>query len=380
MHIVQIGPYPLSAECIRGGVEASVYGLSQELAKSHTIEVFDIPRLNGRNILESYPNLTIHRYCNYGKHNKDAIRVLPTIIQDIVALRPDVCHIHGTSLFSRAVYIALQKSGISTMLTVHGLLKVEKQNTLRKKFSLKGLYQYLVQTYSEKSLLSICPRIIVDTEYVAQAITAYQLKNEPQMHVVPQGIDEHYYDLQCDKDSKIILSVGSISKRKGHLLLIKAFEQVCLMGLDVQLKIVGFVAENEYYQEIKTYISQSPFQNRISLMTNASHDDILIAYQSARIFALHTQEESQGIVFAEAMATGLPVVSTTVGGVPYVVENSVSGLLTPYADVHAMATSMVNLLSDDSLWCEMSKKAKERSKHYSWSDIAEAILSIYHGS
>lgn len=56
MQIVQIGPYPISLERIQGGIEASVYGLVQELAKSHTVDVFDEPRLRDMDRVERYGN------------------------------------------------------------------------------------------------------------------------------------------------------------------------------------------------------------------------------------------------------------------------------------------------------------------------------------
>ena len=98
MKIIQIGPYPLSSDCIQGGVESSVYGLVQELAKSHIVDVFDLPRLGEKDRVERYGNLTIHRYANPGTHNKDAVLRLSEIVRDIVALGPEVCHIHGTGI------------------------------------------------------------------------------------------------------------------------------------------------------------------------------------------------------------------------------------------------------------------------------------------
>lgn len=72
MNITQIGPYPLSPNCIHGGVEASVFGLVQELAKNHIVDVFDVPRIGEKDRVERYGNLTIRRYANPGTHNKDA--------------------------------------------------------------------------------------------------------------------------------------------------------------------------------------------------------------------------------------------------------------------------------------------------------------------
>ena len=196
MSIVQIGNYPISAECIQGGVEASVYGLVQELAKNHIVDVFDIPRLGEKDRVERYGNRTIHRYANPGTHNKDAVLRLKEMVRDIVALGPDICHVHGTNKFSKDIYFALQRHGIKMMLTVHGISREEKKQALLRKPSLKALYQYIVQSRDERELLEATPRIIVDTAYVEDKLKAYGLKHVPEMHVIPQGIDETFYGIQ----------------------------------------------------------------------------------------------------------------------------------------------------------------------------------------
>ena len=100
MNIVQVGPYPLFADCIKGGVESSVFGLAQELANSHIVDVFDLPRIGGKDIVERKGSLTIHRYANTGKYNQDAVDRGKEMLRDILALHPDIVHIHGTGLIS----------------------------------------------------------------------------------------------------------------------------------------------------------------------------------------------------------------------------------------------------------------------------------------
>ena len=181
MNIVQIGPYPVSTDCIRGGVESSVHGLVKELTKTHIVDVFDVPRMGEKDRVERYGNLTIHRYANPGTHNKDAVLRLSEMVRDIVALGPNVCHIHGTGIFSKQIYFALQRYGIKTIVTVHGIVREEKKQALKRKPSLKALYQYIVQSRDERELLNAVPKIIVDTAYVEDKLRAYGLKHAPEM-------------------------------------------------------------------------------------------------------------------------------------------------------------------------------------------------------
>lgn len=385
MSIVQIGPYPISPDCIHGGVEASVYGLVKELAservselgRGHVVDVFDIPRIGEKDRVERYGNLIIHRYANPGKYNKDSVLRMKEIVRDIVALDPEVCHVHGTGAFSKEIYFVLQQHGMKMMLTVHGILREEKKQALLRKPSLKGLYQYIVQSRDERELLEAAPRIIVDTAYVEDRLKAYGLKHVPEMHVIPQGIDETFYRIKCNPKGNVILCVGAIAPRKGHIYTMEMFERLRAKGIDVKLRIIGSLADKAYYEQLQQKIEESKYKAKISLEANLPREELLKAYAEAKLFVLHSREESQGIVFAEAMATGLPVVATKIGGIPYVVADGKSGLLCAYGDIETMAEMVEPLMMDDAKWKEYSDAAKEIAKNYSWRDIAERIVELY---
>lgn len=376
MRIVQIGPFPIDRSLIRGGVEASVFGLATEQAKTSSVFVVDIPRLGGEDSIEKGDNLTVYRFHNPGSHQKDAIKRIKDILEIVLGIKPDICHIHGTGVFSYALFKEL-KTSIPIMLTVHGLLGVEKRKALKEHFSLKLLYQYITQNRCERKLLSAQNTIIVDTEYVAEAIKSYHLLRTPRMVIIPQGINDDFYSLECSSTSRMVLSVGSISKRKGHHLLIQAFNLAAEELKDIKLTICGVMADRSYFQSLQNLAGSTRFHDRISIKADLQKDVILNYYRNAHVFALHTQEESQGIVFAEAMAAGLPIVSTRVGGVPFVVSEGESGFLTNYGDVKGFAKALIEVMSLRDEWNAMSDKCKRFSREYSWSRIAEKIKAEY---
>lgn len=376
MKIAQIGCYPLSPNCINGGVEASVYGLAKEQSKQHKVVCFDFPRLDVSDNIEDNGCLRVYRYKNPGNKQKDMTKCLEVMVRDILAEQPTVCHIHGTGLLSKLLYERLQCAQVRLMLTIHGLAFVEKKNLLKHSFSIRNLYKLWYQSKAEFALLGMAPYAIVDTKYVAEALSRYPCRI-PSLKVIPQGVDSQCFGIRCSADSSVILSVGSISKRKGHLLTIEAFEQLRKKGIYAKLKIYGVVAEESYLQLLQSRISLSAYSSDVELHLNAPIEDLLRAFSEAHLFALHTQEESQGIVFAEAMACGLPIVATSVGGVPYVVTDGKNGLLSEYADTATMANNMAHLLSDTSLWQKMSEAARKESDYYQWSKIAEEVQHLY---
>lgn len=381
MIIVQIGPYPISKDCIRGGVESSVYGVAHALATQHHVYAIDLPRIGEVDRTEQNEQISVYRFVNNTKYNQGAVKRVNDIVNIVCSLSPDVVHIHGTGLISFQLYRALQKRGIKLMLTVHGLLHVEKTNALKRKCSLKHLYQYVVQSITEFCLLNRAKQIIVDTGYVAEQIRQYHHEHKiyrlPNMHVIPQGINEHFLSLKCDRDSNVILSVGSISRRKGHLLLLQAFDQVCKQVPKAKLIIAGVLAEQDYYNELQSYISQSSNKANIRLLVNLPQEELYELYKKAGIFALHSQEESQGIALVEAMATGLPIVATNVGGIPYVVNDSKTGYLSDYGDINSFSKNLIVLLSNSTDYNKISTCANHEAQRYVWKNIADEVVRVY---
>ena len=378
MKIIQIGPYPLNAMLIRGGVESSVSGLAQEQGKQNEVIVMDTPRKDVHDALEKAGNVSVYRFQNRGRHQIDARKRIPDVIKAIQAENPAICHIHGTDVYRRDLLKALSTLGIPVIVTVHGLLCVEKKKELKRHFSLKTLFQLLVQASSERHVLKTVGKAIVDTHYVADTIRTYPLKNYPQMVIIPQGINDRFFHMSCSYSSQNILSVGAFARRKGHMLLIQAFELVCKLNSFAFLTICGSQADSQYLNDIKSYVSKSPFGDRIRLVIDGSQEVLDELYKGAHIFALHSQEESQGIVLAEAMAIGLPVVSTRVGGIPYVIEDGQTGLLSEYGDVPSFANAMLSLLNDRDYWALLSKQSRIVAAKYSWASIAEQISHVYH--
>ena len=375
--IVQIGPYPLSNNSGQGGVEASVIGLSYELSKEYEVHVFDVPRIGIEIGVEEDGKVIVHRFCNRANHHLMAAASVKKVARDIVALKPDMCHIHGTSLYAWLVFRNLKKAHLPVVVTVHGLACVEKRNALRKRFTIKRLIQLLYQGWVERHFLKQLPSMIVDTEYVRDKVKGYSMRHRPVIRVIPQGVREVFFSINGSPDSRMLLSVGAISERKGHLITLKAFEQVRKNGINTSLVIAGVVSDQSYLENLRKAIDNSEFNKDVSLCLNVGDDYLIELYKKARLFVLHSEEESQGIVFLEAMAAGLPVVATEVGGVPYVVRHKETGLLSRYGCLKDFADNMQRLLVDEDLWEQYSMASRNVAQSYHWDGIAKMVKLCY---
>ena len=380
MKVIQIGPFPLDPMLIRGGVEASIYGLSVELAKNNEITVFDLPRFSNKvDTIETLNNFQVYRF--YSRYNRNIFTLtrIKTFLKLIKEIRPDICHLHTSSFFSLVLFVLLRVNRIKVIVTVHGLLHIEKGNIFRKNKSLINLLKYIQQSLTEFILLDLMSVVIVDTQYVSNEIDKYrrELKifKKPECKIIPQGINPIYFEVERHNTVKgKLLSVGAISCRKGHLQLIESIKILKERGVDVNLVIIGVKSEINYFNLLVRKIEEYNLQTCVSVQTDLPFSEIINYYAESEIFVVHTQEESQGIVFCEAMAVGLPIVSTNVGGVPWVVENNVNGLLCDFGDYEHFAENILIALNEFGRFTQNNIK---KSLNYDWKVIGDDILNVY---
>ena len=143
-----------------------------------------------------------------------------------------------------------------------------------------------------------------------------------------------------------LLSVGSIIPRKGFHDLIPALEP--LIDLPWTLSIAGDTSRNpEAYERLMMDIKYFHLEGRINVLGVVSHEELENLYAKADIFVLASLFEGYGMVYAEAMAHGLPIIATTGGAIPDTVPQS-AGLLVAPGDIPALTMALKKLILDGS--------------------------------
>ncbi|CDN56244.1 Glycosyltransferase, family 1 [Neorhizobium galegae bv. officinalis bv. officinalis str. HAMBI 1141] len=171
-------------------------------------------------------------------------------------------------------------------------------------------------------------------------------------------------------DPPLILSVGTLTRRKGHDILISALEK--LRDLPWTCRIVGSkVLDPGVAAELERQVAQSGLGDRIELAGQI--DDTRSEFAKADIFALASRYEGYGMVFAEALAQGLPIVGCATGAVPDVVPKS-AGFLVPPNDPDAFAAALRRLLEEPETRISMADAAVIAGARLpSWRDTAVII-------
>ncbi len=164
-----------------------------------------------------------------------------------------------------------------------------------------------------------------------------------------------------------LLTVGSLTRRKGHLTLLEALAG--LMDLDWHLNLVGSAAwDPEHALEIEQKVEALGLLKRVTQIGERDDDGLSQLYDGADLFVLASHHEGYGMVLTEALARGLPIVSTTAGAIPETVPER-AGVLVPPGDSGALADAIREVLTDQDDYQRLTEGASEARRNLqSWEE------------
>jgi glycosyltransferase involved in cell wall biosynthesis len=166
-----------------------------------------------------------------------------------------------------------------------------------------------------------------------------------------------------------VLSVGQLSERKGHPVLLQAVAAARARGADVRLTLVG---DGPLREDLGRLAGALGIDGAVDLAGAIGHDRLADLYRAADAFCLASFAEGVPVVLMEAMASGLPVIATRVMGVPELVEDGVSGLLVAPGRPDAIADALVRLAqAGPSRRSEMGRAGRDAVRR-DWSLSASA--------
>jgi glycosyltransferase involved in cell wall biosynthesis len=198
--------------------------------------------------------------------------------------------------------------------------------------------------------------------------------------VVPNGVDLtlfHPADPATRRPSKRIrcLAVARLIERKGVGDLLRSF--ALLERGRFELEIVGGGADEQVLRELATRLGVT---QDVRFLGPLSRAQVAARYREADLFTLPSSAEAFGNVFAEALASGLPIVGSATGGIPDLVAHGSNGLLVPPGDVQALAGAIRYLADDPVLRTEMSIRNRAKAEAtLEWTQVTRRFLSIYEG-
>lgn len=294
---------------------------------------------------------------DYGKFRKAflALQAYSKFAFDCLRRRPEIVYVHlgsNASLYRESVFIFLGKFfGKRTIAHFHAG-DIDNYYPFQSKFG---------QKFIERAVSS-SNKIIAVSQTSAKQLR--DISKSANIFVIPNAIDTSVFkdcerlpeDNQSDGATRLLF-VGAIGKLKGERDFVQALAILRDSQPDLKVSLLGYGAES-----LKSYCEELKVAHFVEFLGAVSLEERVVFFQKADIFVLPTYAEAMPMSVIEAMAAGLPVISTTVGGIPELIEDGIDGLLFSPGDVDALAEKISYLLDNEDVRIEMGKKARQKAR------------------
>jgi colanic acid/amylovoran biosynthesis glycosyltransferase len=274
-------------------------------------------------------------------------------------------HVHlgsqaaSVGLFTRRVF------GVGYSLTVHGPDEF---------FDAEG--QYLAQKITAAEF------IVSISDFTRSQLM--RLSPPPawgKFEVVRLGVDPAAFSPVPRSDEKDagrafeILCVGRLTPAKGQHVLIEAVAKLLSEGRRVRLRVVGNGSDEA---SLRAHAAQLAPADAVLFEGAVNQDRIRDFYATADVFALASFAEGLPVVLMEAMAMGIPCVSTFIAGIPELIRNGEDGLLVPASDVEALAQALTRLMDERELRQRLAASGRQRVlEHYDLARNVEELAAVF---
>ncbi len=208
--------------------------------------------------------------------------------------------------------------------------------------------------------------IVTETDYAAQFLRERFPERADRIHRIYNGLNlAGFGHADFSSSPPLIVAVGRLIAKKGFANLIRACGLLAGRGKSFQCEIMG---EGPLENELREQIKQLDLENRVALAGAKPQREVRQRLVAANVFVLSSVVDPQGgmdnlpTVIMEAMATGLPVVSTDIGGIPEMVAQNETGFLVQPGDALALAAVIEKLIDDRLLAQKLGHAGHERAR------------------
>ena len=249
-----------------------------------------------------------------------------------------------------------------------------------------GEHESGLRIESEAAVLAAADRVICATALERDSLR--QLYDAPadKVAVIPLGVDLDRFRPSGKqaarkslglRDERIILFVGRIEPLKGLDILINA---ASLLESDVECTVLvvgGDESSQAEVTELRDLARERGIEHRVAFVGAVDHEALPLYYNAADVCVVPSHYESFGLVAVEAMASGVPVVASRVGGLTGTVKDGETGYLIPWLCPEPFAERIELLLENEPLRNNLGEAAREAMARYRWENVATAVLQLY---
>lgn len=287
-------------------------------------------------------------------------------------IKPDVIHTHLAGLRYAMPASVFFKNAVK-IHTVHNMAMYEVSRCVQKlhgfSFAYLGWHPVALSSQVEESIKQIYG---IDADVVANGVG---------IHVRPKNLNNECLEIgNANKSTKKkIITIGRLWQQKNHSMLIDAFCALSSRCNNLCLNIVGEDPTGGSYRRfLEKKVSSLPEFVRENINFLGMRKDVQELLIDSDLFVLSSDWEGVPLTLLEAMGCGVPVVCTSVGGIPDIIESGVDGLLVPKGDAESLSFAMERILSDEGLARTFADSALLKFKNnYSINTSANNYLKLY---
>lgn len=281
----------------------------------------------------------------------------------------DHLHAHFMTVAAHTTYIAHLLTGVPFSVTAHA-----------KDIYRDGVSHAVFQEVAAAAaaVVTVCDaneRYIVDHLLAGASATVKRIYNGIDVGSLPPPAGR--------RDPTLVLGVGRLVEKKGFDVLLDAFAILVERGVPVTGLILG---DGEERSALAAHRAALGLEDHVRFAGAVPKHEVLHWMTRARVLALPCVTGSDGnrdalpTVLVEALALGLPVVSTAVAGVPEIVDDGINGLLVPEGHASALADAIASLLGDDEPWAQISSAGPAKvAARFDRRQTMPQLLSLFSG-
>jgi len=355
-----------------GGAEIFICGLAKSLLKiGHEVHI--VARVGPQFRTGFYDGIFFHSYADVNFQSLKLLTRNLQICSKLLQIKPDICL--GVMLES-----ALACGAYSRFLSKPGLVRFAghdfKQlfSSSKDKIGSAGVpsflqrFLYLTIFTSVKQTL---PFIVINKEMVDGLSTLGVKKTK--LHLIYNFVADSFFDISPKSAKPVVVFCGRLIPEKGVDVLVKAFAHVVKCVPNATLILVG---DGNYRSYIEDLIKSLNISNNVEITGLVSNDKIRFYLTCASIFVLPSRSEALGNALLEAMAAGLPVIGTCVGGIPDLIDNDVNGLLVKPNDVTSLSNAIIFLLANTEKAKEFGKNSRKKASLFKVENIVTQYVDV----
>ena len=301
----------------------------------------------------------------------------------------DLWNIHMAYPAGMLVLPELKRLGVPIVSTCHGddiFYRPEIEYTTQGNIHVrKAIYQSLEMSDAVTAISGS-----IRAEYIRQGLLSDRIYDVPNGTNVAQIKEQRVerarvrQEMGWPLDAVILLSVGRNHKQKGYALIPDILKQLAIMGRQVIWCVVGSGSD-----DVQRMAEDAGFHGVVNgvppIVANSGGETfdlmpptrLVKLYKAADVFVLPTNFESFGLVLVEAMASGLPIVTTRVEGCVDVVKDEVTGVLATMGNAQEIASAIRRVMMEPGLRENLVNNGLAAADQYEWALVAQRYLDCY---